>query len=151
MWRLRQVELCRSGRAEGSILGARNSRRHTPMTSHDDRRRFRRVDFFTDAVLSDANGRVPCDVHDLSLHGALVAIAAEYSDVSLETPLTLEIPLDAEHQIRMQVQIAHEREGVYGLECENIDVDSITHLRRLVELNLGDSTLLERELPALHA
>lgn len=121
------------------------------MSSPDDRRRFRRVDFFTNAVLSDVNGRLPCDVQDLSLHGALVAIAAEYRDISLVTPLTLEIPLDAEHFIRMQVQIAHEHEGIYGLECQNIDVDSITHLRRLVELNLGDSTLLERELPALHA
>jgi len=30
-----------------------------------------------------------------------------------------------------------------------IDVDSMTHLRRLIELNLGDPTLLERELKAL--
>lgn len=119
------------------------------MTSSDDRRRFRRVDFFTGASLSDANGRIPCDVHDLSLRGALVAIPADYRDVSLLTPIYLDIPLDGEQHIRMQVQIAHEREGVYGLVCDSIDVDSITHLRRLVELNLGDSTLLERELPAL--
>ncbi len=119
------------------------------MTAKDDRRRFHRVDFLTGAVLSDANGKVPCDVHDLSLHGALVAIAAEYRDVSLMTPLTLDIALDNEQHIRMQVRIAHEREGVYGLECDNIDVDSITHLRRLVELNLGDSNVLDRELPAL--
>ena len=119
------------------------------MPSHDDRRRFRRVDFFTGAFLCDANGRVPCDVHDVSLHGALVAVPADYRDVSLMTPLTLEIPLDDETAIRMQVEVAHERENVLGLECVNIDVDSITHLRRLVELNLGDSSLLERELPAL--
>lgn len=121
------------------------------MTSPDDRRRFRRVDFFTGAYLCDANGRVPCEVHDLSLHGALVEVAGEFRDVSLITPLTLEIPLDDDTHIRMQVRIAHDRDGVRGLECDSIDVDSITHLRRLVELNLGDSSLLERELPALHA
>ena len=33
----------------------------------------------------------------------------------------------------------------------SIDLDSITHLRRLVELNLGDEKLLERELSHLAA
>jgi len=32
---------------------------------------------------------------------------------------------------------------------QHIDLDSISHLRRLVELNLGDEALLERELAAL--
>ena len=36
-----------------------------------------------------------------------------------------------------------------GFVCRHIDVDSISHLRRLVELNLGDEALLERELAAL--
>ena len=41
-------------------------------------------------------------------------------------------------------------EGIYfGLICRNLDIDSATHLRRLVELNLGDPKLLERELSAL--
>ncbi len=39
--------------------------------------------------------------------------------------------------------------GELGLRCEDIDVDSITCLRRLVELNLGEPELLERELSAL--
>jgi hypothetical protein len=30
-----------------------------------------------------------------------------------------------------------------------MEIDSITHLRRLVELNLGDEALLERELEQL--
>jgi len=32
------------------------------------------------------------------------------------------------------------------LRCLSIDLDSITHLRRLLELNLGDPQLVEREL-----
>jgi hypothetical protein len=51
----------------------------------------------------------------------------------------------------MQGVITHV-EGLYiGLACRNIDLDSVTHLRRLVELNLGDVALLERELSALVA
>lgn len=38
-----------------------------------------------------------------------------------------------------------------GLRCRNIDLDSITHLRRLLELQLGDATLLQRELGQLCA
>ncbi|QGX40515.1 PilZ domain-containing protein [Permianibacter aggregans] len=118
---------------------------------HSDRRRFSRVDFFSQAYLCDSNGRVPCQVCDVSLQGALVAIPAEYADVSLVTPLTLEIPLGDEDDvvIRMTVRVAHEREGVMGLLCDSIDLDSISHLRRLVELNLGDASALEREFPAL--
>jgi hypothetical protein len=33
--------------------------------------------------------------------------------------------------------------------CKEIDLDSISHLRRLIELNLGDQEELERELGAL--
>ena len=36
-----------------------------------------------------------------------------------------------------------------GLRCDNIDLDSITHLRRLVELNVGDHNILERDLASL--
>ena len=49
----------------------------------------------------------------------------------------------------MDVEIAHRENDELGLNCKDIDVDSITHLRRLVELNLGDPELLERELSAL--
>lgn len=118
---------------------------------NSERRRFSRVDFFTQAYLCDSNGRVPCQICDVSLQGALVAIPAEYADVSLVTPLTLDIPLnqDDDLSIQMTVRVAHEREGVMGLLCDSIDLDSISHLRRLVELNLGDASALEREFPAL--
>ena len=36
-----------------------------------------------------------------------------------------------------------------GFHCQLIDLDSITHLKRLVELNLADEGLLHRELSAL--
>jgi hypothetical protein len=38
-----------------------------------------------------------------------------------------------------------------GVQCGSIDLESITHLRRLVEMNLGGGSLLERELKALLA
>ncbi len=120
-------------------------------TPPSERRRFQRVNFFTTAFLCDINGRHECQVHDLSLKGALVAMP-DGNLASLVTPITLEIHLcDSDDVLRMEVSVVHEREGVYGLLCERIDVDSMTHLRRLVELNLGETSLLERDLNALVA
>ena len=49
----------------------------------------------------------------------------------------------------MVTLIAHYEDGVLGLHCKDIDTDSITHLRRLIELNLDNPELLERKLSAL--
>ena len=49
----------------------------------------------------------------------------------------------------MWMQVAQAQELQLGLVCRSIDLDSVTHLRRLLELQLGDPTLLERDLAAL--
>jgi hypothetical protein len=49
----------------------------------------------------------------------------------------------------MQGELVHREGHQVGLRCREIDIESIAHLRRLVELNLGDEDLLERELSAL--
>ncbi len=46
----------------------------------------------------------------------------------------------------MKVQLTHDRDDVLGYQCIAIDMDSIGHLRRLVELNLGAPKACEREL-----
>lgn len=49
----------------------------------------------------------------------------------------------------MDVQLAHDDHGQLGFVCLHIDLESIEHLRRLIELNLADPQELERELGAL--
>ena len=53
----------------------------------------------------------------------------------------------------MQVTVVHietEEESIeIGLDCTAIDLDSISILRRLIELNLGDSKQLNKELSEL--
>jgi hypothetical protein len=51
----------------------------------------------------------------------------------------------------MEGIVAHHHDAVLGVRCKAIDLDSITHLRRLVELNRGDAEDLQRELSALSA
>jgi hypothetical protein len=41
------------------------------------------------------------------------------------------------------------KNGNWGLQWQHIDVASLTHLRRLLELNLNEPGLLDRELADL--
>ena len=45
--------------------------------------------------------------------------------------------------------MAHLEGNRTGIACDHIDVDSASHLRRIVELNTGNEALLEREIEAL--
>ena len=49
----------------------------------------------------------------------------------------------------MNIAVVHVEDHETGLQCNAIDIDSVTHLRRLVELNLGDSEQLNKELSQL--
>ena len=51
--------------------------------------------------------------------------------------------------INMTLVFSNEHNNALGFRCEHIDIDSMTHLKRLVELNLADEALLHRELSAL--
>ncbi|MGB1059017.1 MAG: hypothetical protein ACPGZU_02735, partial [Ketobacter sp.] len=55
-----------------------------------------------------------------------------------------DLPPDHPH-----LQGAHLEGNRTGIACDHIDVDSASHLRRIVELNTGNEALLEREIEAL--
>ncbi len=114
-----------------------------------ERRRFHRVNVDRPAYLSGAGDQVPVRVIDLSLHGALVE--AKNAAVALPESGELVIELDGESRIQMQVTAVHSQASTVGLRCDALPLDSAAHLRRLVELNLGDPSLLERDLEALAA
>ena len=86
---------------------------------------------------------------DLSLKGALLHLPAA-ATTSFGSPCLLKIRLaDQETMISMAGELAHVADGHAGMLCRSIDIESIIHLRRLVEMNLGDAALVERELVAL--
>lgn len=114
----------------------------------EDKRRFHRIFFAAGAILEGPGTRYPCNIVDLSLKGCLLNFAEPWSD-SLEPLYKLTLDLTDEISIVMEVSVSHVVGNQVGFKCEHIDIDSICRLRRLVELNLGDSDLLERELAAL--
>lgn len=113
-----------------------------------ERRQFSRVLFDAWAELRQGDKSWQATVIDLSLNGLLVSEPMDW-EIDETKPLVAAIRLDAHATIQMTVLWRHSRNGHIGFECEHIDLDSISNLRRLVELNLGDPVLLERQLGAL--
>lgn len=118
--------------------------------SSEQRRRFSRVLFHASGRLSVAGASVVCEVCDLSLKGALVRLVDELSwPVGSEIGLELNLDGKGDTVIRMSCSLVYQTGAVIGLYCRQIDLDSITHLRRLLMLNVADDALLQRELSAL--
>ena len=114
-----------------------------------ERRHFVRVGFDAPALLATATAAFSVHVLDLSLKGALIMMPAQAA-LGRGTLCQLTIPLaDTGNHIAMSTEVAHVQGLRTGLLCKGIDLDSVTHLRRLIELQLGDPALLERDLGEL--
>lgn len=115
----------------------------------DDRRRFSRIPFDAPVSLHQDAWHAQVQLLDISLRGLLVMQPDNWDQVDSSQPLQAIVTLSSLEQIHMEAHPAFVREGLIGLECLHIDLNSISHLRRLVMLNLGDESLAERELSAL--
>ena len=119
------------------------------MKLEQERRRFERVLFETPAKLIDLEGEWPTKVLDLSLKGALVEIPANFNR-SLGESFFLEIALNSDIIISMDCTIVYQREKFMGLQSNFVDLESITHLKRIISFNSNNSLdLLERDLSNL--
>lgn len=119
------------------------------MSQVQDRRDFWRAPFHSPACLVDADGVAHAGrLHDLSLKGALLEMPNDWHGQPGER-YRLQLELAPDVTIAMQTTVMHRHGRQAGLRCDEIDLDSVTALRRLVELNLADPELLERELSAL--
>lgn len=118
------------------------------MNSSADRRQFWRAVFRSPVFLVDQRGSFAAELMDVSLKGALVKVPPEWQGRTGDN-CQIKIKLAEGAAIVMQGYVAHAAGRRVGIYCERIDIDSMTHLRRLVELNAGDPALLDRELAAL--
>lgn len=116
--------------------------------SSPQRRHFSRIGFVTDASLSiGEQPPLAATLIDLSLRGAL--IDGIEASLAPGDRVRLTVMLDGGQQIEIDAEVSHQEGRHVGLHCLQIDLDSITHLRRLIELNLGNESLLHRELNEL--
>lgn len=121
----------------------------TSPTLREDSRQFTRIPFHSQVQLIGSEGSWYSTLLDVSLKGVLIT-KPENWNAKLDDHFRVKLVLnDSDIQIRMEVSVAHIDNEHVGFRCEHIDLDSITHLRRLVELNIGNTDILNRELAAL--
>ena len=114
-----------------------------------DQRKFTRIPFESKIHIVSAKDSWYCELIDISLKGVLTTIPENWDGVKGEYFLLELLLNDSDIQIRMEVSVVHVDGERVGFRCEHIDLDSITHLRRLVELNIGNKEILDRELSEL--
>lgn len=114
----------------------------------DEHRQFTRIIFSMKARVQMDGLDWPTELLDLSLKGALFNAPTGWSGHKGEKAV-LHVVIGEGVGIRMEGEIAHIENNHAGLVCQHIDVDSAAHLRRLVELNLGNDSQLHRELAAM--
>jgi len=114
-----------------------------------ERRKFTRIPFDTYAELRCAAGTFDSEIIDISLKGVLLKRPKELPLVIGDEVQVTILGLNDSFTISISATLEHIEDDVLGLQYTGIDIDSATHLRRLVELNLGDTALLNREIAKL--
>jgi len=115
---------------------------------HSNRRRFKRIAFDAVTTLSQGATVWSAELVDLSLKGLLIHRPGGWHD-SNEGIFLVDIRLAENVHVEMDAQLVHKEADQLGFKCLHIGLESIQHLRRLIELNLADAAELERELGAL--
>jgi len=114
------------------------------------KRHFARVPFGIKLIIAIDRKKFDATIIDISLKGALVTRPKGWEEQDNLHELMLEIKLAGPDTVmRINAEVAHEGKETLGLRFVGIDLESISHLRRLLELNAGDPLLIEREVAAL--
>ena len=120
-----------------------------------ERRRFSRIVYQVatkltqDTSVVQNNSVVEGTVQDLSLQGLLID-CADHHLLNHQLPVMISFQLtDSDINIQLEASIVSTINTSVRLRIEHLDIDSISHLKRLVELNVGDDELLYREIEHL--
>jgi len=119
---------------------------HTQLTG--ERRNYSRVPFQAEVLMQSGDEEWSCNLLDISLKGMLVE-PPDNLEIDTKNPCAVALFLGEDASIHARVKIAHVGNGLWGLQWKHIDINSLKHLRRLLELNLNDPSLLGRELTEL--
>lgn len=115
----------------------------------ENRRKFTRIVFSAPCELRQGQRQWQCGLLDISLKGVLIECPQAFdADLSQSVLLVVSLPGMAS-SIMLDGMIKHADDKQVGIKINMIDIDSASNLRRLIELNVGDDSLLKRELEAL--
>lgn len=119
-------------------------------TTSQDQRHFVRVPFHADVRLQVGEQTHAVQLLDIALKGALLQSDAAQG-MALQSPCRLWLTLGhseaGSEGLSLAGKVVHLEPPLIGIECLEIDVQSLGRLRRLVELNSGGQ--VDRELAQL--
>ena len=111
-----------------------------------DQRHYQRIPFCTKVDLLLEDRQLTCDLVDLALRGVLIK-ASETISLPIGKRAHIRINLsESDLNLTFGGELIHRKDNLYGFLFVDADDESLTHLRRLLELNLGDDEEVEREL-----
>ena len=112
----------------------------------DNLRHYSRVPFHANVMLYANDRELSVCLIDIALKGALVE-GVEAHRLALHDKCQLVLALaNGGEAITMAGRIVHLEGSHIGVECLEIDLNSLTMLRRLIELNTGDTERINQEL-----
>ncbi len=113
-----------------------------------DKRNYARVQFVENAQVNCAGAVIDCRVLDIALKGVLLQFPPEsVPQLTSDQEVTIIIALEGRDLfLEFQAYATHFNDSTIGFRFTSMDSDSITHLRRLLELNSGDPEEIYREL-----
>lgn len=126
-----------------------NVRFFSKLNTMQNKRQFTRILFSMKAKLTVGEEQFDAKIHDISLNGALLYLDCKGLTLTRQLGL-LSFQLDnSDAEIIMDIAVVHQEDNEVGVQCNAIDIDSVSLLRRLIELNLGDDEQLHKELSQL--
>ena len=114
-----------------------------------ERRRFSRIIYQVPALIEQGNLAMQATIQDLSLHDLLLKVE---DAKPLDSLLPVEVGfsfIQSEQMMQFSAGIVSIAGNVIRLKISNIDIESISQLKRFIELNVGNNELLSRELEHL--
>jgi c-di-GMP-binding flagellar brake protein YcgR len=117
-------------------------------SQQSERRSYNRIPFSAEILMQCGTEEWSCNLLDISLKGMLVE-PPDNLDIDMNNPCGMALFLGEDISIHARVNITHSSNGNWGLKWLQIDVTSLQHLRRLIELNTNDPAMLTRELAEL--
>jgi len=118
------------------------------MTTASERRRHARIGLEAQVLVTDGTVVHTGHLCDIALRGLLVRFDSGWAP-GQDALFPITIWFGTSTSISLEGRVVHSEDGRAGIRIERIALTDAGRLRRLVELNLGEATLLERELSAL--
>lgn len=111
-----------------------------------EQRRFRRIPFETEVLVAVDNRSWNCALLDLALQGALLESAMPFP-LPLGTTVGLALPLPGSSiTLDFDAELIHREGNRLGFKFLHENLETLTHLRTLLELNTGDPEGVRSEL-----